>query len=186
MKIHLSGCIYSSFRNLFLQESLSCSFIIFFSMRFSMLSMCHSIYLLSYFRLYKADKLLWLTMKLVLIASWAYFVSWFNIVDLMILKKLFNTLKTWHSFNRSVLLAYILLVSKKKKGHNLGFQMYHQKQPFRGVLSKRCSENMQQIYRRTPMPKCDFNIVALQLYWNHTSAWVLSCKFAAYLHNTFY
>ena len=24
----------------------------------------------------------------------------------------------------------------------------------------------------TPMPKCDFNKVALQLYWNHTSAWV--------------
>ena len=30
---------------------------------------------------------------------------------------------------------------------------------------------MQQIYRRTAMPKCDFNKVALQLYWNHTSAW---------------
>ena len=29
-----------------------------------------------------------------------------------------------------------------------------QRQPPRGVLSKRCSENMQQIYRRTPMPKC--------------------------------
>ena len=28
----------------------------------------------------------------------------------------------------------------------------------------RCYENMQQIYRRTPMPKCDFNKVALQLY----------------------
>ena len=28
-----------------------------------------------------------------------------------------------------------------------------QKQPSRGVLMKRCSENMQQIYRRTPMPK---------------------------------
>ena len=28
-----------------------------------------------------------------------------------------------------------------------------QKQPFRGVLSKRCSENMQQIYRKTPMQK---------------------------------
>ena len=27
----------------------------------------------------------------------------------------------------------------------------------RGVLRKRCSENMQQIYRRTPMPKCDLN-----------------------------
>ena len=37
------------------------------------------------------------------------------------------------------------------------------KQPVRGVLLKRCSENMQQIYRRTPMPKCDFNKVALQL-----------------------
>ena len=32
-----------------------------------------------------------------------------------------------------------------------------QKQPSRGVFKKRCSENMQQIYRRTPMPKCDFN-----------------------------
>ena len=31
-----------------------------------------------------------------------------------------------------------------------------QKQPFRGVLSKRCSKNMQQIYRVTNMPKCDF------------------------------
>ena len=31
-----------------------------------------------------------------------------------------------------------------------------QKQPSRGVLRKRCSENMPQIYWRTPMPKCDF------------------------------
>ena len=37
-------------------------------------------------------------------------------------------------------------------------------QPLRGVLKKRCSENMQQIYRRTPMPKCNFNKVAKQLY----------------------
>ena len=28
----------------------------------------------------------------------------------------------------------------------------HQKQPSRGVHRKRCSRNMQQIYRRTPMP----------------------------------
>ena len=26
-----------------------------------------------------------------------------------------------------------------------------------GVLRKRCYKNMQQIYRRTPMPKCDFS-----------------------------
>ena len=44
---------------------------------------------------------------------------------------------------------------------------------------------MQQIYRRTPMPRCDFNEVANQLYWNRTSAWVLSCKFAAYFQSTF-
>ena len=32
------------------------------------------------------------------------------------------------------------------------------------VLKKRYSENMQQMYRRAPMPKCDFNKVAKQLY----------------------
>ena len=49
------------------------------------------------------------------------------------------------------------------------------------VFLIRCSENMQQICQRTPMPKCDFNKVA-----NHTSAWVFSCKFAAYFQNTFF
>ena len=39
-----------------------------------------------------------------------------------------------------------------------------QKQPPRGVPRKRCSKNMHEIYRRTPMPKCDFNKVAKQLY----------------------
>ena len=29
------------------------------------------------------------------------------------------------------------------------------------------------------------NFIALQLYWNHTSAWVFSCKFAAYFQKTF-
>ena len=28
-------------------------------------------------------------------------------------------------------------------------------------------------------------VFAKQLYWNHTSTWVLSCKFAAYFQNTF-
>ena len=61
----------------------------------------------------------------------------------------------------------------------------HQKQPFIGVLRKRCSENMQQIYKRTRTPKFDFNKAALQLYWNHTSAWVFSWKFVAYFQKTF-
>ena len=38
-----------------------------------------------------------------------------------------------------------------------------QKQPA-SVLIKMCSENMQQMYRRKPMEKCDFNKVALQFY----------------------
>ena len=50
-----------------------------------------------------------------------------------------------------------------------------QKQPPRGVLKKRYSENMQQIYRRIPMPKGD----------GCTSACVFSCTFAAYFQNTF-
>ena len=39
-----------------------------------------------------------------------------------------------------------------------------QKQPYKGVLKKRCceNENMQQIYR-TPMLKCDFNKVVKQI-----------------------
>ena len=37
-----------------------------------------------------------------------------------------------------------------------------QKQPPRVVLKKRCSESMQQIYRRTLKPKRDFNKIALQ------------------------
>ena len=55
----------------------------------------------------------------------------------------------------------------------------------RGVPRNRCCENMQQINRRTHIPKSDFNKVGLQLYWNDTSAWVFSSKFAAYFQNTF-
>ena len=60
-----------------------------------------------------------------------------------------------------------------------------QKQPPRGVLKKRCSKNMQEIYRKTPIQKRDLNTVAKQLYWNPTSAWVFSCKFTAYFQNIF-
>ena len=56
---------------------------------------------------------------------------------------------------------------------------------FTAVLVKRCSGNMQQIYSRTPISKFDFNKITLQLYWNNTLAWVLSCKFASYFHNIF-
>ena len=48
--------------------------------------------------------------------------------------------------------------------HSFASLVNLQKQLTRGVLRKRCSENMQLIYRRTPMPKCDFNKVAKKLY----------------------
>ena len=54
-----------------------------------------------------------------------------------------------------------------------------QKQPPRDVLKKRCTGNMLQIYRRTPMPQCDFNKVA-----SHFSMGVLlyiSSTFAEHL-----
>ena len=41
-----------------------------------------------------------------------------------------------------------------------------QKQLSRGVLRERCSENMLEIYRRTSMPKCDFNKVAEITLWH--------------------
>ena len=67
---------------------------------------------------------------------------------------------------------------------NLRF-CHKQKQPFIGLLIEMCSENMQQTYRRTPMPNFDFNKFAKELYWNHTLARVFFCKFAAYFQNTF-
>ena len=47
---------------------------------------------------------------------------------------------------------------------SLDAKKYRQKQPPRGVPRKSFSKNIQQIYRKTPMPKCDFNKVAKQLY----------------------
>ena len=44
------------------------------------------------------------------------------------------------------------------------FLDYRSSLPGLFVLKKRCSENMQQICKRTPMAKCDFNKGAKQLY----------------------
>ena len=49
---------------------------------------------------------------------------------------------------------------------------FTQKQPSRYVPRKGCSKNMQQIYKRAPMPKCDFNKETIQLR-NNLLAFVL-------------
>ena len=41
-----------------------------------------------------------------------------------------------------------------------------QKQPPRGVLKKRYSENIQQVYRRTPMPKENTHAISIKLFYN--------------------
>ena len=52
---------------------------------------------------------------------------------------------------------------KLRNLYDRGTLYNHQKQPSKGVLKKRCSEIMQQICRRTLIPKCHFNKFALQL-----------------------
>ena len=57
------------------------------------------------------------------------------------------------------------------------------KQPFGGVPGKRCSENMQQIYRRTPIPKCDF-IIEIMLRHGCSSVNLLHIFRSPFLKNT--
>ena len=95
------------------------------------------------------------------------------------------------TFKLTLFCFYILSLLKRFFGGILGSSCSSlkifslpQKKPSRGV-KKRCSQNIQQNYRRTTIPKCDFNKVAKQLYWNRLVAWVFPCKFAAYFQNNF-
>ena len=51
-----------------------------------------------------------------------------------------------------------ILVDYNSEKDGVSFEI--QKQLSRDVLGKRCYENMQQIYKRTPMLNCNFNKVA--------------------------
>ena len=90
------------------------------------------------------------------------------------------------SFNQSILKNVISYVKATARFDTSMVSFKWNKQPPRCVLKKRLPENMQQIYRRTHMSKCDFNKVAKQLFWNLTSTWVFSCKFATSFQNPFF
>ena len=77
-------------------------------------------------------------------------------------------------YSRTWLSSYLATAGYLAKNYKVYVVCIMQKQPSRSVLRKRSSGNMHQIYRRTPLPKCEFNKVAL-----------LSCKFAVYFQNTF-
>ena len=123
-------------------------------------------------------------------------ILWFR--DLNFLKQWYKPVAVFHCTKNEVIeeifdgklhfLWGLLMNVRSEKNHENATKHLcwsPQKQRPRGVHMKSCFENMQQIYRRTPMPKCDFSKVALQLYWNRTSPWVFSCKFAAYFQNNF-
>ena len=101
----------------------------------------------------------------------------FNIYCIGLSTRYHPTNSSQYCFNHFCLSIQQMLESIKAL-----FHMFYnrQRQLSRGVLKKRYSEDMQQIYRRTTMLKCDCNKFALPLYWNNTLAWVLSYKFAAY------
>ena len=63
------------------------------------------------------------------------------------------------------------------------------KQPPRGVPRKRCSEKMQQIYSRRPMPKCDFNkvvcnVIEITLRYGRSPVNLLNIFRTPFLKNT--
>ena len=61
--------------------------------------------------------------------------------------------------------TYVVLL--KKESFNVASHVKEersiQKQSSRGVPRKRCSKNMQHIYRRTPILKCDCNFIEIAL-----------------------
>ena len=82
------------------------------------------------------------------------------------IKTQYNHCLVWHIINKVT--VNILKVTRSLAFMNDSFrESIKQKQRSRGVLRKRCSENMQQIYRRTPMPMCDFdcNFIEIALWY---------------------
>ena len=61
-----------------------------------------------------------------------------------------DTLYTAPYSRAKILKTLFLFLSKMHFSQNY---VIHQKQPSGGVSRKRCSENMQQIYKRTPIPQ---------------------------------
>ena len=57
---------------------------------------------------------------------------------------------------------YYTFQKQPLKGFHI-YDLFH-KQPPRGVSVKRYSANMQQNYKKTPMPKCSYSNIALHLY----------------------
>ena len=79
-------------------------------------------------------------------------------------EKVFKSKKLLYQWKKSsesiVAEMFYVLVDPQTAVLKLISFLYDQKQFSSGVLMKRCSENVQQIYKRTPMSNCDFNKIA--------------------------
>ena len=102
---------------------------------------------------------------------------------------------SWELFSYGIreIIELILLLEKcqTKTQTILNFLKFQQlpyelqKQLSRGVLRERRSEHIQQIYWRRSMPKCVFNKVAFQLYWN-LRHWCSAVNLLHIFRNLFY
>ena len=72
-------------------------------------------------------------------------------------------------FRRCSIEKVILKIFQNSQGNTC----IRQKQRFRGVLEKRCSENKQEIYWRIPMPKCDLRFNKATLLKSHLGVDIL-------------
>ena len=99
-------------------------------------------------------KLRWL-----LALSWRKFLSYRNQSTDVLCKPM-----DWFLYGRDFRLKGVNVIPKMNEytaswkflnNHQIEMLWSFQKQLSRLVLRKRCSENMQQIYRRTPAPKCE-------------------------------
>ena len=81
-----------------------------------------------------------------------------------------------------------LYLQKAKEG-NLKFFTLTQKQPYRRILRKRCSENMQQIYRRTPLLNCkEFAYILVIMFWvlqRSLRSWLCLTKVSVSIYSCF-
>ena len=80
----------------------------------------------------------------------------------VVIKAVFKVLLKTFSVSEKTINTETTDQSQKTTGDFIRATNNYQKQAPRGFPRKTYSENMQQIYWRTPMPKCDFNKVANQ------------------------
>ena len=119
---------------------------------------------------------------------WNQFVLLTLLVYLMTFgSEVFLSTELWRDVITGVYLVETkIYLGKNKLMHlfsgNVFVAFYLQKQPSIGVLRKSCCKFTGEHLCRSVI---SMKFFSEQLYWNHTSTWVFSCKFAAHFQNTF-